>query len=161
MTEFFDAVYIAISGNISFLEAMTLLLLAGVPYLLSKKYKIASVIYSVFLILYITLFRREQGYNEIIRLNIRLKNAGVMVGNLLNLLLYIPFGGSMAVWKAQQRKSIWLVAAGTSFLLSVFCESMQYLSGRGWADLNDVVFNTVGGIVGVWLMKNISTDFRD
>ena len=106
MTEFFDAVYIAISGNISFLEAMTLLLLAGVAYLLSKKYKIASVIYSVFLILYITLLRREQGYNEIIRLDIRLKNAGVMVGNLLNLLLYIPFGGSMAVWKAQQRKSI-------------------------------------------------------
>ena len=46
-------------------------------------------------------------------------------------------------------------------MLSVFCESMQYLSGRGWADVNDVVFNTVGGIVGVWLMKNISTDFRD
>lgn len=103
MTEFFDAVYIAISGNISFLEAMTLLLLAGVAYLLSKKYKIASVIYSVFLILYITLLRREQGYNEIIRLDIRLKNAGVMVGNLLNLLLYIPFGGSMAVWNFSLR----------------------------------------------------------
>lgn len=160
MTELFDAVYTAISGNISFLEAMTLLLFAGVACLLSKKYKIASVIYSVFLILYITLLRREQGYNEIIRLDIRLKNAGVMVGNLLNLLLYIPFGGSMAVWKAQQRKSIGLVVAGSSFLLSVFCEWMQYLSGRGWADVNDVVFNTVGGIVGVWLMKQISAAFR-
>lgn len=32
---------------------------------------------------------------------------------------------------------------------------MQYITGRGWADINDVVFNTLGMAVGIWLARKM------
>ena len=39
----------------------------------------------------------------------------------------------------------------TGFVLSVFCEALQYVTGRGWADVNDVVFNVLGMDCGAWI----------
>ena len=54
-------------------------------------------------------------------------------------------------WKREGKK---IVVAG--FALSVFCEVLQYLTGRGMADVNDVLFNTLGAAVGVWLARRIA-----
>ena len=63
--------------------------------------------YCVFLILYITLLRRAPGYNESIRLRLKLwTNAGVWAGNLLNLLLYIPYGATSWQWKKEGKKIV-------------------------------------------------------
>lgn len=110
------------------------------------------VFYGVFLILYITLLRREPGYNENIRLYLKLwPDADVWAGNLLNVVLYIPFG-----WAIQRWKQIRKISTGSAFLLSVCCELLQYVTGRGMTDVNDILFNTIGSVVGVYLAKTIS-----
>ena len=41
-------------------------------------------------------------------------------------------------------------------MLSVGCEVLQYFTGRGTADVNDVLFNTLGAVVGVWLAEKVA-----
>ena len=104
--------------------------------------------YSVFLILYITLLRRAPGYDENVRLTLKfLPNAGLWAGDLLNLVLYIPLG-----WTAQKclRSSKKKVIFG-GLALSVCCEEIQYITTRGYADVNDILFNTLGATIGARL----------
>ena len=51
-------------------------------------------------------------------------------------------------WKREGKK---IVAVG--FAVSMFCEVLQYLTGRGMADVNDVLFNVLGALVGVLIAK--------
>lgn len=104
--------------------------------------------YSVFLILYITLLRRAPGYDENIRLTLKfLPNAGLWAGNLLNLVLYIPLG-----WMAQKylQRPRGKVIFG-ALALSVCCEGIQYITTRGYADVNDILFNALGAAIGACL----------
>ena len=75
-------------------------------------------------------------------------NAGVWASNLLNLILYIPFG-----WTSQRGKSNRKRIVAVAFMLSVCCEILQYFTGRGMADINDILFNTLGAAVGIWLAE--------
>lgn len=98
--------------------------------------------------------RRAPGYNEEVQLRIKLwPNAGVWAGDFLNLLLYVPYGETSWQWKREGKK---IVAIG--FALSMFCEAMQYLTGRGMADVNDVLFNTLGAVAGVCIAKRLSEE---
>lgn len=129
---------------------MLLVLLGTIAWHNRKDKQWLPVVYCVFLILYITLLRRAPGYNESIRLRLKLwPNAGVWAGNLLNLILYVPYGVTSWQWKREGKK---IVVAG--FALSVFCEVLQYLTGRGMADVNDVLFNTLGAAVGMVGQEN-------
>ena len=120
-------------------------------YNYKRKHWLLSI-YSTFLILYITLLRRAPGYNEIAHFQLKLwLNVDIWVGNLLNLALYIPFGVTSWQWKHDGKK---IVFAGVA--LSIFCELMQYLTKRGMADVNDVLFNTLGAFVGVCIAKKAS-----
>ena len=104
--------------------------------------------YSAFLILYITILRRAPGYDENIRLHLKfLPNAGIWAGNLLNLILYVPFGYTAQKYLHGQKSKV--VFGG--LILSVCCEVIQYITVRGRADVNDVLFNTLGAAVGTWL----------
>ena len=106
----------------------------------------------MFLILYIALLRRAPGYNESIRLHLKLwPNAGVWAGDFLNLILYVPLGWTSQRWKLNRKRIV--VAA---FMLSVFCEVLQYFTGRGMADVNDILFNTLGAAAGVWLAEKVA-----
>lgn len=140
------------SENLSIPEVILFLLLAFTTWHNRKEHPSLPPIYCVFLILYITLLRRAPGYNESIRLHLKLwPNAGVWAGNLLNLILYVPYGTTCWQWKQERKK---IIVAG--FALSVFCEVLQYLTGRGMADVNDVLFNTLGAAVGVWLAGKVA-----
>lgn len=142
----------ATSANLSIPEIILLLLFASIARHNHKDHPSLPPTYCIFLILYITLLRRAPGYNESIRLRLKLwPNAGVWAGNLLNLILYIPYGATSWRWKQEGKK---IVAVG--FALSVFCEVLQYLTGRGMADVNDVLFNTLGAAVGVWLARRMA-----
>ena len=128
---------------------MLLVALGLLAWLNRKDKQWLPVVYSVFLILYITLLRRAPGYNENIRLHLKLwPNAGVWAGNLLNLILYVPFSWTSRRWKPN-RKRIVVIA----FILSVGCEVLQFATGRGMTDVNDILFNTLGAAVGVWLAE--------
>ena len=144
----------ATSANLSISEIILLLLLAVVVWHNRKDKQWLPPVYCVFLILYITLLRRAPGYNESIRLRLKLcPNAGVWAGNLLNLILYIPYGTTTWQWKREGKK---IVAFG--FALSISCEVLQYLTGRGMADVNDVLFNTLGAAIGVCIAKRLAKE---
>lgn len=141
----------ATNANLTVVEAVFLLILAVLAH---KKRGCTPVLYCILLILYITLLRRAPGYNEDVQLRIKLwPNAGVWVGDLLNLILYAPYGGVSWQWKREGKK---IVAIG--FVLSMLCEAMQYLTGRGMADVNDVLFNTLGAVTGVCIAKRIAEE---
>ena len=48
-----------------------------------------------------------------------------------------------AVARTQRRRN-WFRLLILGVALSVFCECVQYLTGRGCADVNDVIWNVVG-----------------
>lgn len=152
MREFVHQIHCSTSANLTVGEGVILIFLGLMAWLNRRDKKWFPTAYSVFLIFYITLLRRAPGYNENIRLHLKLwSNAVVWAGNLLNLILYVPFGWTGQRWKTDRRR---IVAA--AFLLSVCCEELQYFTGRGMADVNDVLFNTLGAVVGVWIAsKNL------
>lgn len=145
-------IHYATSANLLLSEIIFLALLGTIAWHNRKNKQWLPPLHCAFLILYITLLRRAPGYNESIRFRLKLwSNAGVWAGNLLNLLLYVPYGATSWQWRREGEK---IVAVG--FALSVFCEALQYLTGRGMADVNDVLFNTLGSAVGVWLARRMA-----
>ena len=77
-------------------EAVVLMITALWSLRCHDKSRVISVGYSMLLILYITLLRRTPEYNEEIRYHISfLPDVKVWTGNLLNVILYIPLGGTI------------------------------------------------------------------
>ena len=151
MRDLLHQIHYSTSANLTVPEIVILVALGLLAWLNRKNKHWLPTAYSVFLILYITLLRRALGYNENIRLHLKLwPNAGVWAGNLLNLILYVPFGWTSQRWKPNRKRIV--VAA---FILSVCCEILQYATGRGMADVNDVLFNTLGATVGIWLAEKV------
>lgn len=149
MPEIIHQIHYSTSANLTVPEIVILVALGLLARLNRKEKSWLPTAYSVFLILYITLLRRAPGYNESIRLHLKLwPNAGVWAGDFLNLILYVPFGWTSQRWKTNRKRIV--VAA---FMLSVCCEVLQYFTGRGMADVNDVLFNTLGAAVGIWLAE--------
>ena len=139
-----------IGANLTFWEASLFIFLACLVWRKRKEMPLLPVLYSAFLILHITLLRRRPGYHEGVRLHFLLwPGMGLMIGNLLNFILYLPLGWAAAQWLALRRScTAWAVLTGAA--LSVFCEWMQYVTSRGMADVNDIVFNTLGAAAGVF-----------
>lgn len=151
MLEFIRQLHHSISANLSVAETCLLAVLCLSAWLVHKKADWSPMAYTVFLILYITLLRRTPGYREPVLLPLRLyPHLGIWVGNLLNLLLYVPFGWAASLW---EKYSPAVVLAG--LCLSLFCEGMQYLTACGQADVNDIFFNTLGVALGVWLARRV------
>nr|WP_314461319.1 VanZ family protein [uncultured Clostridium sp.] len=66
-----------------------------------------------------------------------------------NLMLFIPFGILLPLCFPKARKSLICMLSG--FLLSVFIETIQWMTQRGNCELDDVIMNTLGTLVG-WLI---------
>lgn len=134
------------SSNLTVIEAIALLLLAILAWKGRRKAPVFPVLYSAFLIFYITLLRRAPGYNEAIRIHLQFwESAGIFIGNFLNLALYMPLGITVKIyWKSLQVAHL----TGLGVALSGICEALQYATGRGTADVNDVIFNTLGMTLG-------------
>lgn len=156
MPEFINQIYHSITLNLTVLEVTILACAALVIGSIHHRIPWSPTGYSVFLILYITLLRRAPEYKESLLLPLQLHpNLGIWVGNLLNLFLYVPFGWAAERWKRASRAVIL-----TGLCLSVFCETMQYLTARGQADVNDILFNTLGAALGVWLARRMLGDCK-
>ncbi len=151
MTGFLQGLREGISGNLSVLEAAALLVLAVLVWLARKRLPVLPVVYSVFLVLYITLLRRTPGYDEEIRWHLAFwSDAELWAGNLLNLALFLPLGWTTAGLAKHRTRALWLIVV-SAFALSLCCETTQYLLGRGQADSSDIFFNTLGVAVGAAL----------
>ncbi|MDE6519940.1 MAG: VanZ family protein [Ruminococcus sp.] len=76
----------------------------------------------------------------------------------LNILLFIPFGFLLPII-SERFRSLWLTTL-TGFIFSAWIETMQYITGRGLTEVDDVINNTAGALVGyilyvgvMWLYK--------
>ena len=69
---------------------------------------------------------------------------------LLNIILYVPFGYLMHY--AFPKMKWWMVVCG-GFLLSGFTETVQLFFKLGLCEVDDLISNTMGTLVGVGLYK--------
>lgn len=60
-----------------------------------------------------------------------------------NIWLFVPFGAGL--YAIYRKKRVWIAA----FILSLTVELIQYFTGLGIAELDDIFGNTLGGIIGV------------
>lgn len=63
-----------------------------------------------------------------------------------NILLFIPFGILFPLAFPPLRKPQFCIMEG--FFFSVFLELIQFVTGRGYCQLDDVVTNTLGALIG-------------
>ena len=152
MSKIIYPIYYNLKWNLTACEAILLIVGALIINKYCKKRAWSFTVYYVFVILYITLMHRQPLCERTVNLKIDLLPLDEgWAGNLLNLILYIPLGLASYRWKSDRKK---IVLGG--FLLSVFCEIMQFVFSRGMADINDVLCNTVGITAGVCVAKRMS-----
>ena len=71
-----------------------------------------------------------------------------VIQNLQNILFFIPFGCLLPA------KRWWIVLIVT-VLFSTLIEGVQYFGGFGLCELDDVICNTLGAMIGMWLWLGI------
>lgn len=67
-----------------------------------------------------------------------------------NIFLFLPFGFLFPVW-LPKKKTAWTIPVG--FLCSVDIEYCQLRTGRGFCQLDDVIMNTLGAVIGFLCWK--------
>lgn len=107
-----------------------------------RKRKILAALY-ILIILWVTLFSREEGTDRITRGLFWEVRMGYWWDIVLNILLFIPLGFLLGGkgWKA--------VLFG--FLISAFIELTQYVFLLGYCEADDVLNNTIGTAIGLGL----------
>lgn len=71
---------------------------------------------------------------------------------VLNIILFIPFGFSLSTYLNCHKapRSLFFSVLLTAFLLSASVEVLQYLTSRGFTEVDDVINNTLGAVIGWW-----------
>lgn len=77
---------------------------------------------------------------------IRIASRTVFMDIVLNILLFVPFGMMLPVLFPRMRR-IFVVPLG--FLGSVCIEGFQYITHLGMADVDDLINNTIGTLLGL------------
>jgi len=68
---------------------------------------------------------------------------------ILNIIFFIPFGFLFPIIQPKQSKAT--IAYG--FMFSLGIEIMQYITGRGLADIDDLINNTLGAVIGYFIYR--------
>lgn len=77
-------------------------------------------------------------------------NIFLVVMNLFgNVLAFVPFG-ALIRWVIN-RSVKWYQVVGYTFLLSLSVEILQLIAKVGVFDIDDLILNTFGGLVGFWI----------
>ena len=74
----------------------------------------------------------------------------VLLETLLNIVMFIPVGFCTSVFL---KRPVLVKIFFVSMILSCFIEVTQYLLERGFCETNDVMNNTVGGVIGYMIYK--------
>ena len=80
---------------------------------------------------------------------IRIVNKVLFQDVILNVLLFIPFGLLFPVLFRKTAAIVFTVPAG--FLASLCIETVQYITRLGTADVDDLINNTLGALIGLIL----------
>lgn len=121
---------------------------------------LAAAVASAIVILYTTVLSRLPTLGHYAMLSPFWSYAQVLSGQrspngiLLNIALFVSLGWFLASMGKQRRLTIPLLL---SIFFSITIELIQYYTGRGTADIDDVISNTLGGAVGAGLYYICST----
>lgn len=143
------------------------LIIIGIKFIVKREIKIKfinivcefALILIVLCILQITgIIFRDYSMSTNIYFDYKIFENGVSPATLLNCVLFIPFGFLLpTVFKKIQNKLIIIVMIGFCFSLSI--EIIQMFTGR-FAELEDVLMNTLGTFIGYEIFVLISKMFK-
>ncbi len=92
----------------------------------------------------------SDGFTEAFR-NVRLVRPEDVIQFYLNIVVFIPLGYLLPYVFRWCRQRVRMRPALVCFLLSFLVENVQLMSRRGLYDLDDIIANTMGGIIGEFL----------
>lgn len=116
---------------------------------------IAMLIGYGIILCYITLFTREPGSRESVNLRLFGTMGHGAQGDayvLENILVFIPLGILVTVALSTFHK--WWYCMLLGFLISCGIEMTQYITCRGYIQLDDVVTNTIGMLLGYFIAQS-------
>lgn len=80
----------------------------------------------------------------------RLRLSGNFLGNIL---IFIPVGIFLSLFRPNKKMAVNLVIV---LFISLFVEMMQFLTNTGIADIDDLLLNGLGGLVGLFIYQILS-----
>ena len=124
-----------------------------------KKYLFAA--YTIFIVWYTLLKREPRGLERVFKpdllwairgwiLNPTVVNKAEAVQYIQNILFFIPYG-FLFPWKDN-----WKRVFVTALVLSVSIELSQFIFNLGWCEVDDVISNTLGAMIGYWIWWKVS-----
>lgn len=115
----------------------------------------------IIFILYVTLFSRacketfQYNFLPFWSYSAILDGSDVLISEIfLNVLLFMPLGALL--WCEKKLKK-WWKSLTIGCLLSLCIEVAQLILKRGFCELDDVIHNSLGTIIGFWLAASIAT----
>lgn len=69
-----------------------------------------------------------------------------------NVIMFVPYGFLTPLFM-KAYKYMWVKVLGTAMILSVFIEIFQYAMALGLCDIDDVILNVVGALLGYGIYK--------
>ena len=127
--------------------------------IIKRRQKVARVIIilSIAMIIWITLLTRKTYSSQIDLIPFHFvfvarEHTHILRAAFMNIVLYIPFGYGMAEYvsvKRNKRTIIIIYAA----VLSSSTEIFQYLLALGYTEVDDIVLNTFGTMIGMFVQK--------
>lgn len=112
-------------------------------------------------VLYVTVFR--SGHSAWRHMSLHLFRAWKEAWNnfseknwlnvLLNIGMFVPLGVLLPLLHGKLRK--WYRMLSVGFLTSLAIETVQYFAGRGLFDVDDLLCNTLGAMIGFWLVMAV------
>lgn len=130
--------------------------------ILNKRRMVAGiiVILSVAMIVWITLLTRKSNISQIDLIPFHFifsarKQFRILRAAFMNIALYIPLGYGMAECAGAKRKK-WTIIILYAIILSGSTEIFQYLLSLGYTEVDDIILNTLGAMIGMFVQKWIN-----
>ena len=135
------------------------ILVTAIAALLKGKWQIAFLLLYVLFIVIMTIAYREFGdsrgqFVAFASFRHLFTNPSVRQNILNNIWLFVPLGAALYFGK---RKWMWVVPS----MLSILIESIQYFTGVGLFEIDDMITNGVGGVIGYsvsWAIHGLIND---
>ena len=127
--------------------------------ILYKRRRVAGVIVilSVAMIVWITLLTRKSYRSQIDLLPFHFiigarEHPHILRAAFMNVALYIPFGYGMAEYASAKGKKQTIIIL-YAIILSGSTEIFQYLLSLGYTEVDDIILNTFGAMIGMFVQK--------
>ena len=107
-------------------------------------------------ILYVTLFSRTPTLERSVQLDLLWSylSRGHAQQILLNIALFIPLGFFLSIFcSGYQHRHLWTIISG--FAVSIAIEAAQFFTYRGMLDIDDLVSNVLGTVVGILIWHTV------